>query len=82
LQFVPMTLLLLFTAVAHQRHVPRLREPLDQAKSELLSVILDGPAASIHRAVHEQFATVLSKKCRPGDLAGLAAPQESFARPK
>jgi len=54
-QQMPMALLLVLIAVAHQCHSPLLRQPLDQPKRELLAVILDGPATRVDGAVQEHL---------------------------
>ena len=77
-----MALWLLFPAMAHQRDVPCRGEPFDQAERELLPMVLDGPAASIHGPVHEQLSAVLQKESRPADPTSLPTSQKSLARTK
>ena len=79
LQFVSMAAALIFRAVAQERDSTLSRELLDQAERELLTMILDGGAPRVNRAVHEQFAPVLTEKPGPRDAAGLDVPQETFA---
>lgn len=48
LQDVPMTMLLVFCTVAHERHGLRHRQTLKESESELLAVVFDGPILRIH----------------------------------
>src|SRR5919201_2401052 len=79
-ELVAVALRLIFRAVAHQRHAAAAREPLDEAQRELLSVVLDRAAPRVHRAVHEQLATILAEELRPRDAARLTVPKETLAR--
>ena len=46
-----MTLCLIFGAVAQERHATRGSELLEEAQRELLTVVLDGSAALVDRAI-------------------------------
>ena len=48
---MPVALLLIFGAVAHQRHPAPSRELLDQAQRKLLAMVLNGSAALVDRAI-------------------------------
>src|ERR1700693_5174792 len=75
-----MTLLLIFCAMAHQGHRASTSELLYQAQREFLSVVLDGSAASVYRAVKEQFLLVLLRKLRPGDFPILEGREKALTR--
>ncbi len=54
-----MTLRLIFSAVAEERHMASLRELLHQTQRELLAVVLNGTAAFVNRAVQDEFPSIL-----------------------
>ena len=58
-QDVPVALLLILGAVAHQRHVAPSRELLHQAQRKLLTMVLDGSAALVDRAIKEKLLSIL-----------------------
>jgi hypothetical protein len=53
------TLLLILSAVAHQRHPAPSRELLHQAQRKLLSMVLNGSAAPVDRAIKEKLLSIL-----------------------
>ena len=58
-QNVPVALLLILLAVAHQRHLAPSRELLHQAKRKLLTMILNGSTALVDRAIKEKLLSIL-----------------------
>jgi hypothetical protein len=56
---VPVALLLILGAVAHQRDSAPSRELLHQAQRKLLAMILNGSAALVDRAIKEKLLSIL-----------------------
>jgi hypothetical protein len=58
-QDVPVALLLILGAVAHQRHLAPSRESPHQAQRKLLAMVLNGSAALVDRAIKEKPLSIL-----------------------
>ncbi|MGC2462521.1 MAG: hypothetical protein WA446_16360 [Steroidobacteraceae bacterium] len=54
-----MALLLIVGAVAHQRHLAPSRELPHQAQRKLLTMVLNGSAALVDRAIKEKLLSIL-----------------------
>src|ERR1700681_248944 len=57
-QDVPVALLLILGAVAHQRHPAPSRELLHQTQRKLLAMVLNGSAALVDRTIEEQLLSI------------------------
>ena len=53
-----MTLLLIFGAVAHQRHPTASRELLHQTERKFLTMVLYGSTALVNRAIEEKLISI------------------------
>jgi hypothetical protein len=71
-----------FATLTHESHISFVPQALDEAKSELLAVILDGGAAGVDRSVHKKLGAVLLLELGPGDLAGLERSQQPLTGPE
>jgi hypothetical protein len=58
-QDMPVALLLILGAMAHQGHPAPSREPLHQAQRKFLAMILNGSAALVDRAIKEKLVSIL-----------------------
>jgi hypothetical protein len=58
-QDVPVALLLILGAVAHQRHPAPARELLHEAERKLLAMVLNGSAALVDWAIKEKLLSIL-----------------------
>jgi hypothetical protein len=67
-QEMPVALLLILGAVAHQRHPAPSGELLHQAQRKLLAMVLNGSAALVDRAIKEKLLSILPRELRPGDF--------------
>ena len=63
------TLLLVFGAVAQERHIATPRKPPDQPERELLTVVLDRRIASIDNPGRLELGPILTCELGPGDAA-------------
>ena len=82
LQQVPVAMLLVFGAMAQQRHSLVLRKMLQEAQSEFLAVILDSLVAAIDRAVLAQFLAISVAEFGPRDFSRQKFIPELLARPE
>src|SRR4051812_39032708 len=73
-------LVLVFRAMTQKSDVPASGEAFDQAKRELLTVVLDRRAACVNGSVQSQLGAILAGKLGPGDAPRLACLQKTFAR--
>jgi hypothetical protein len=72
---MPMAVLLVLIAMAHQRNIVATSLLLNQPQSELLAVILDPLVGSIEtNAAVEQLPTGASRKFSPGRRTALQKP--------
>jgi hypothetical protein len=79
---VPVTVSLVFSAMAEKRHRLMLRKMLQEPQSEFLAVIFDSLVAAIDRAVFAQFLAIASAEYLPRDLARQKFIPEVLARPE
>jgi hypothetical protein len=79
---MPVTMALVFGAMAEQRHRLILRKMLQEPQSEFLTVIFDSVVAAIDRAALAQFLTIASAEYLPRDLASQKFIPEVLARPE
>lgn len=70
---------LVLRAVAHERHRFTLRQLLEQAKREFLSVVLDRAVASVLRTALKQLLLGATPELRPSEFAGQIAAKQCFA---
>src|SRR5438067_12836687 len=77
---MPVTMRLVFGAMAEQRHGLSLGQMLQEPQREFLPVILDAFVAAINRPAFPQFAAITAAEFRPGDLAGQKFLSQSLAR--
>ena len=69
-QQMPMTMRLVFGAMAEQRHGLIFDQTLKEPQREFLSVILDALVAAINRPAFPQFAAITAAELGPGNFAG------------
>ena len=82
LQQVPVAVLLVFRAMAKQRHRLASRKMLQEAQSEFLAVILDSLVAAINRTILTQFPGISVAEFWPSNRPGQKFTPECLARPK
>jgi hypothetical protein len=68
LENVPVALFLRLIAMAQQRDRSIPGQPLDEAKSKFLAVVLDGFRARVNGPVLEKLPAVLARERRPRDF--------------
>ena len=79
-KFVPMALLLLLRAMAHECYGALTCKSLNQAKCEFLSVVLDRLVLVIYGTIHEQFTSVRRYEFSPGAFTFLYFAEKDFTR--
>ena len=79
-KFVPMALLLLLRAMAHECYGALMCKRLNQAKCEFLSVVLDRLVLGIYETIHEQFISVRGYEFSPGAFTFLYFTEKYFTR--
>ena len=67
---MPVAIILLFRALAHEGYGNLPGQLFDKAQRELLAMVFYRPAARINRAVHEQLSPVIAAELGPHDLIG------------
>lgn len=75
-----MALKLIFGAMTHHRHWSSGGQLVQQAKRELLAVILDRLIPLVDRSAFEQLVAIPFAEPRPSDFPGLNTAQQLFAR--
>ena len=74
-----MAMLFLFRAMTQQRNRTLLRQFLEQAQGELLSVILDRAISLVHRPAFKKFLAIAASELAPADLVGQDRAQQLLA---
>ena len=75
-------MLLVFGAMAQQRHRLILRKMLQEAQGEFLAVIFDYLVEEIDRAAFAQFPAISSAELRPRDFPRQKVVPQLLARPE
>ncbi len=70
---------LVLRAMAHERDGTNAPQALEKPESELLAVVLNGPAARVDWTVHEQLPPILPNELCPSSPSRLPAPKKAFA---
>ena len=79
-KFVPMALLLVLRAMAHEGYGALTCKRLNQSKCEFLSVVLDDLVLGIYGTIHEQFTSVRGYEFGPGAFTFLYFTEKDFTR--